>query len=100
MPISNTDVTNNSITSIIEHLKPSLQKLNVNYTLVDCSKLSELRNMTVLKILYCQHLQYEEIQTLRKQLPDVQIVYKRYKEKPEMCYCWRVYGNCWQFYGT
>ena len=97
MPISNTDVTDNSITSIIEHLKLSLRKLNVNYTLVEYSKLSELKVMSMLKILFCQHLQYEEIQSLRKQLPDVQIdIWEEKRAKPEqneLCYCWQFYGT-------
>ena len=104
LDISGTDVTNSSINSIIEHLKPSLRKLNVNDTFVDCSKLSELRNMPMLKILFCQHLGDGEIESLRKQLPDVQIDVWEDKraepEKNEMCYCWKFYGNCWQFYGT
>ena len=80
--ICQTDVTNNSITSIIEHLKPSLRKLNVTDTLVDCSKLSELRDMLMLKILFCQHLGDGEIQSLRKQLPDVQIdIWEEKREK-------------------
>ena len=43
-------------------------------THVDCAKLSELKVMPRLKILNCQHLQYREILSLRKQLPHVHIV--------------------------
>ena len=56
-------------------------------TYVDCAKLSELKVMERLKILICQHLRnddenpapaihwlrYEEILSLRQQLPHVQI---------------------------
>ena len=45
----------------------------MNDTFVDCSKLSELKVMPRLKILNCEHLQYREILSLRKQLPHVQI---------------------------
>ena len=97
LDISGTDVTNNSITSIIEHLKLSLQKLNVNDTFVDCSKLSELKVMSMLKILFCQHLQYGEIISLQKQLPDVHIdIWEEKRAKPEqneLCYCWQFYGT-------
>ena len=67
-------IGNDSITSIIEHLKPTLCKLNVDGTFVDGAKLSELKVMPRLKILNCQHLRYREILSLRKQLPHVQIV--------------------------
>ena len=67
-------IGNNSITSIIEHLKPTLCKLNVDGTLVNCAKLSELKVMSRLRILNCQHLRYREIRSLQKQLPHVQIV--------------------------
>lgn len=73
LDISYSLTDNDSITSIIEHLKPSLRKLNVNHTFVDCSKLSELKVMPRLKILNCEHLQYREILSLRQQLPHVQI---------------------------
>ena len=66
-------IGNNSITSIIEHLKPTLCKLNVDETFVDGAKLSELKVMPRLKTLNCQHLKYGEILSLRKQLPHVQI---------------------------
>ena len=67
-------IDNDSIDSIIQHLKPTLWKLNVDGTLVDYAKLSELKVMPKLKILNCQHLKYREILNLRKQLPHVQIV--------------------------
>ena len=67
-------IGNNSINSIIEHLKPTLCKLNVDGTLVDGAKLSELKVMPRLKILNCQHLRYREVRSLQKQLPGVHIV--------------------------
>ena len=67
-------IDNDSIDSIIQHLKPTLWKLNVDGTLVDYAKLSELKVMPKLKILNWQHLKYREILNLRKQLPHVQIV--------------------------
>jgi len=74
LDISDSRTGNNSITSIIEHLKPTLCKLNVDGTLVNCAKLSELKVMPRLKVLNCQHLKYREIRSLQKQLPHVQIV--------------------------
>ena len=67
-------IGNDSITSIIEHLKPTLCKLNVDGTRVDGAKLSELKVMPRLKILNCQHLKYREVRSLQKQLPHVHIV--------------------------
>jgi hypothetical protein len=66
-------IGNDSITSIIEHLKPTLCELNVDETFVDGAKLSELKVMPRLKTLKCRHLKNEEILSLRKQLPHVQI---------------------------
>ena len=66
-------IGNDSITSIIEHLKPTLCKLNVDETFVDGAKLSELKVMPRLKTLNCQHIKNGEILILRKQLPHVQI---------------------------
>ena len=64
-----TEVTNDSLISIIEYLKQTLWKLDVNRTKVDFSKLLELRSMPGLRILNCQHLSYEDIEKLRIQLP-------------------------------
>ena len=64
---------NASITSIIEHLKPTLWKLNVDRTFANFAKLSQLKDMPRLKILNCQHLPYRDIMSLRKQMPLVKI---------------------------
>ena len=45
----------------------------MNRTNVDLNKLLELKSMTKLEVLNCQHLTSEEIQILRKQLPNVVI---------------------------
>ena len=59
----NNDITNNSLTSIIEHLKPTLTKLSVNHTNVNYSKLLEVKSMERLKVLNCLHLHCEEIES-------------------------------------
>ena len=64
-----TEITNDSLISIMEYLKQTLWKLDVNRTKVDFSKLLELRSMPGLRILNCQHLSYEDIEKLRIQLP-------------------------------
>ena len=69
LDIDDTEVTNDSLISIIEYLKQTLWKLDVNRTKVDFSKLLELRSMPGLRILNCQHLSYEDIEKLRTQLP-------------------------------
>ena len=45
----NNDITNNSLTSIIEYLKPTLIKLSVNHTSIDYVELQELKSMPRLK---------------------------------------------------
>ena len=69
LDIDDTEVTNDSLFSIIEYLKETLWKLDVNRTKIDFSKLLELRSMPGLRILNCQHLSYEDIEKLRIQLP-------------------------------
>ena len=69
----NTDVTNNSLASIIENLKPTLVKLSVNNTNVNYAKLLEMKSMPKLKSLNCLHLHSEEIDHLQKQLPHIRI---------------------------
>ena len=71
LDIDDTEVTNDSLFSIIEYLKETLWKLDVNRSKVDFSKLLELRSMPGLRILNCQHLSYEDIEKLRIQLPNL-----------------------------
>ena len=73
-------IGNDSITSIIEHLKPTLCKLNVDETFVDGAKLSELKVMPRLKTLNVyfrkgsnDRKRKEEIQNLRQHLPHLTI---------------------------
>ena len=69
LDIDDTEVTNDSLFSIIEYLEQTLWKLDVNRTKIDFSKLLELRSMPGLRILNCQHLSYEDIEKLRIHLP-------------------------------
>ena len=71
LDIDDTEVTNNSLISIIEYLKQTLWKLDVGRTKVEFAKLLELRSMPRLKTLNCQHLSCEDIEKLRIQLPHV-----------------------------
>ena len=67
------NATLNQAWSILPLSEISLRKLDMNRTNVDLNKLLELKSMTKLEVLNCQHLTSEEIQILRKQLPNVVI---------------------------
>ena len=73
-----TEVTNDSVDSIVEHLN-SLEKLSVNYTKIDFSKLLQLKSISTLKILRCSYGRHrstehtEKIKNLKLQLPHIRI---------------------------
>ena len=70
-------VTNKSITYIVEKL-PELVKLDVSLTKVGITALIELKSLSNLKILNCQHLDLwitnDEIESLISQLPNITIL--------------------------
>jgi len=78
----NTSITNDSVHSIIEQLKTSLEGLNVYQTYVDFATLLELKSMPALKILICdEYDKYPEdngIENLKHQLPHISINEERY----------------------
>ena len=70
--LSDTSITNNSLHSIIEQLKPSLEKLNLSGTKIDFVELSLLKSMPALKTLICDFNppdnEEEAIENLKQQL--------------------------------
>ena len=68
--LSDTSITKNSINSIIEHLRPTLEKLDVTYTRIEFKKLLELKIMSNLKELTCT---YDCNDELKKQMPHLTI---------------------------
>ena len=81
LDLSGTSITNDSMHSIIEHLKTSLEELNVCETDVDYFTLFQLKSMPALKALICfnpYHEEYddhaEDIENLKQQLPHIRII--------------------------
>ena len=78
LDFSDTSITNDSVHSIIEQLKTSLEALNVYQTYVDFATLLELKSMPALKILICdEYDKYPEdngIENLKQQLPHISII--------------------------
>ena len=68
-------ITDNSLTHIIEHLKPTLKELNVEgCENLSYNKLVQLRSMPHLKKLYCQQIRNngEDVQRLQSKMPHVE----------------------------
>ena len=69
-----TSITNDSVHSIIEQLKASLEELDVSDTHVDFATLLRLKSMPALKTLIClDDDQGENIENLKQQLPHIRI---------------------------
>jgi len=82
------EMTNDSVTHIIDHLKPTLEKLeltcNINY-----KKMFELKLMPKLKNLICMGYKREIVHQLREELPDISVNgYPPMSKlvKPEICF--------------
>ena len=85
LDLNNTKITNDSVHSIIEHLKTSLEELNVCGTDVDFASLLQLKSMPALKALIalicfdpdndhpCDHHPAEIIENLKQQLHHIRI---------------------------
>jgi hypothetical protein len=69
-PIS---ITNDSLTHIIDHLKPTLEKLELTNAGIDYQKKFQLKLMPKLKSLNCMCYIWEVVHELREQLPDVSV---------------------------
>jgi len=76
LDLSGTSITNESLESIITHLK-SLEKLDLDFTNIDLSSILQLKSIPTLKILRCYYGQNEEntekIKNLKQQLPHIMI---------------------------
>ena len=72
LDLGKTEISNNSVTSIVDHLKPSLQELGLHGNDIDVNKLIELKSMPKLKLLKCQLLD-DELKYLKEQIPHVKI---------------------------
>jgi len=78
--LSDTAITNDSVHSVIEQLKTSLEKLDVCGTDIDFATLLQLKSMPVLKNLFCfdgdtftYGEESEDIKNLKQQLPQIRI---------------------------
>ena len=71
LDLSYTQITNDSVQSIIIHLNTSLEKLRVSQTEVDSVAIHELKSVTTLKTLIYDYL--EDIENLKQQLPHIRI---------------------------
>jgi len=76
LDLSGTSITNDSLESIIAHLK-SLEKLDLDFTNIDLSSILQLKSIPTLKILRCFYGQNEDttekIRNLKQQLPHIRI---------------------------
>ena len=67
-------ITNDSLTHIIDHLKPTLEKLELTAVGgIDYKKKFVLKLMPKLKSLNCMCYRWEVVHELREQLPDVSV---------------------------
>ena len=66
-------ISNDSVTHIIDHLKPTLEKLDLANIDIDYQKMVELKLMPNLKSLDCLCYRSEILHQLREQLPDVSV---------------------------
>ena len=79
LDLFDTAITEDSITTIIRHLPESLVKLDVSESdsqsdnFIEYLKLLELKSMASLKVLNCYSLHSDEISSLRKQMPHLNI---------------------------
>jgi len=74
LDLSCTSITNDSVHSIIEQLKATLEELDVSDTHVDFATLLRLKSMLALKTLIClDDDQGENIENLKQQLPHIRI---------------------------
>ena len=76
LDLSGTSITNDSVESIITHLK-TLEKLDLDFTDIDFSKILQLKSIPTLKILRCFYgvnkENTEKIKNLKQQLPQIRI---------------------------
>ena len=75
LDLSGTSITNDSMHSIIEHLKTSLEELNVSSNNVDFASLFQLKSMPTLKTLICDEPvnDISGIENLKQQLRHISI---------------------------
>ena len=71
--LMSTSITNNSINDIVKYLKSTLEELDVSKTNIDFSKLVELKSLPKLRVLRCFLKKSEEMESLKLQLPFVNI---------------------------
>jgi hypothetical protein len=73
---NSTQITNNSVHSIIEQLKASLEKLDVSHANLDFATLLQLKSMPALKTLFFDSIKddhAEDIENLKQQLHHISI---------------------------
>ena len=69
-----TEITNNSLTSIIEYLDQTLEELGVSATKVYFGDLFNLKLMAKLRLLNCSVFDTDRIETLKTKVPNLQTV--------------------------
>ena len=67
------EMTNDSVTHIIDHLKPTLEKLELTCYNIDYEKKFELKLMPKLESLICFCYKWEIVHKLREELPGVSV---------------------------
>ena len=76
LDLSGTSITNDSVKSIITHLK-TLEKLDLDFTNIDLSSILQLKSIPTLKILRCffglNKENTEKVKILKQQLPQIRI---------------------------
>ena len=73
LDLGGTSISDESISTIIVRLNPTLEELDVSHTSINFFKLLMLRSMTNLRALHCMHLGQVEISIVQSHLPNVEI---------------------------
>ena len=75
LDLKGTSISDESITTIIEQLKPTLEELDVSHTGIYFAKLLGLSVMPKLRVLHCWNLKPDEISIVKNSLANVKINY-------------------------
>ena len=73
LDLGGTSISDESITTIIEKLNPTLEELDVSHTSIHFAKLLRLTTMPNLRALHCWHLGPDEISSVKRYLAGVEI---------------------------
>ena len=75
MTSCDTSISDNTVTAIILHLRPSLEEIDLSIDNISCTKILELQAMSNLKIIVCKHLENEDndIEIVKNHFPNLMI---------------------------